>query len=141
MVKQGRITEAMATFTKAAQLMPCAQRHTIWQAFYGNRDTAVTLVAYREALRRRPQWPQAANNLASADYASHPIAHDITEAVALAEQACAGTDFRHPLALRTLACLSCCRAESGGSPCSPTSLGHINLSMTLAGSLHSSTAA
>ena len=44
MVKQGRITEAMATFTKAAQLMPCfPKRHTIWQAFYGNRDTAVTL--------------------------------------------------------------------------------------------------
>ena len=106
MVKQGRITEAMATFTKAAQLMPLLPEAPynlagiLWQQGY--RSDA--MVAYREALRRRPQWPQAANNLAWLLITqATPAAHDITEAVALAEQACAGTDFRHPLALRTLA--------------------------------------
>ena len=106
MVKQGRMTEAMATFTKAAQLMPLLPEAPynlagiLWQQGY--RSDA--MVAYREALRRRPQWPQAANNLAWLLITqAAPAAHDITEAVALAEQACAGTDFRHPLTLRTLA--------------------------------------
>jgi Flp pilus assembly protein TadD len=106
MVKQGRITEAMAMFTKAAQLTPSLPEAPynlggiLWQQ--GHRNDA--MVAYREALRRRPQWPQAANNLAWLLMTqATPAAHDIAEAVVLAEQACEGTGFRNPITLRTLA--------------------------------------
>jgi Tfp pilus assembly protein PilF len=106
MVKQGRITEAMATFTKAAQLTPLLPEAPynlagiLWQQ--GHRSDAI--MAYREALRRRPQWPQVANNLAWLLITqATPTAHDIAEAVVLAEQACEGTEFRNPIALRTLA--------------------------------------
>jgi Flp pilus assembly protein TadD len=106
MVKQGRITEAMVAFTKAAQFIPLLPEAPynlggiLWQQGY--RSDAI--VAYREALRRRPQWPQAANNLAWLLVTqATPAAHDIAEAVALAEQACDGTGFRNPLTLRTLA--------------------------------------
>lgn len=106
MVKQGRIAEALAMFTKAAQLTPSLPEAPynlggiLWQQ--GHRNDA--MVAYREALRRRPQWPQAANNLAWLLITqATPAAHDIAEAVVLAEQACERTGFHNPITLRTLA--------------------------------------
>ena len=65
---------------------------------------AEAIVAYREALRRRPHWPQAATHLAWV-LATQPTpsAQDVTEAVVLATQACQASGFRHALPLRTLA--------------------------------------
>ena len=62
------------------------------------------IAAYREALRRRPHWPQAATHLAWV-LATQPTpsAQDMTDAIALATQACQASGFRHALPLRTLA--------------------------------------
>jgi tetratricopeptide (TPR) repeat protein len=65
---------------------------------------AEAIAAYREALRRRPHWPQAATHLSWLLVTQEaPRTQDIAEARALAEAACQASAFRHPLPLRALA--------------------------------------
>ncbi len=67
-------------------------------------DTAAGIAQYREALRLKPDWPEALNNLAWL-LATHPNAafRDSAEAVRLAERACALTGRKRVLYLGTLA--------------------------------------
>ncbi len=69
---------------------------------------------YRKALQLRPGWPEASNNLAWI-LATHPdpAVRDGSEAVRLAEGACAATMYRDPLYLETLAAAY---AEAGSFP-------------------------
>jgi len=67
-------------------------------------DGARAIAPYREALRLRPGWIEAANNLAWL-LATHenPILRNASEAGVLAEQAAAATQYRDPAVLDTLA--------------------------------------
>ena len=86
-------------------------RYDLAMALTGLGRQAEANQHYREALRLRPGWPPAANNLAWI-LATHPdpSVRDGTEAVKLALQTCQRVQFRDPTGLDTLAAAE---AEAG----------------------------
>ena len=106
MVRQGKLDEAIAWFSQAIQEKPSIPEapYNLGGALSLQGRFTEAIAAYREALRRRPYWPQAATHLAWV-LATQPTpsAQDMTDAVALATQACKASGFQHALPLRTLA--------------------------------------
>jgi 4-amino-4-deoxy-L-arabinose transferase-like glycosyltransferase len=73
-------------------------------ALLRNGEAAKSIAEFKAALRIRPDWTSAANNLAWI-YATHGDAElrNGAEAVLLGEQACRATGFKDPMLLDTLA--------------------------------------
>jgi Tfp pilus assembly protein PilF len=103
--QEGEVERAQAELDRSLALHPTADAwRTRGWIHEREGDSARAIAPYREALRLRPRWAEAANNLAWL-LATHenPILRNAAEASSLAEQAAAATQYRDPAVLDTLA--------------------------------------
>jgi Flp pilus assembly protein TadD len=114
--QNGRPAEALSEYASALQLDPnLPEAHEGMALALGSLGrTSEAITHYRAALRGKPDSPASLNNLAWL-LATHPDPNvrQGTQAVALAERACALTQYRKPTLIGTLAAAY---AEAGRFP-------------------------
>jgi tetratricopeptide (TPR) repeat protein len=106
LAEMGRTDEAIAHYTDALRVNPnYATGHlNLGLALAGKGNVAAAIAHYREALRLKPISLEVLNNLAwTLATAANPALRDPQEAVRLAEEACALTNYSNPTVLDTLA--------------------------------------
>jgi tetratricopeptide (TPR) repeat protein len=104
LARLGRLEEASASYASAAQLAPNDAEVRFQLGLLSAHRPAEAVAHYRAALLRRPDWPEALNNLAwLLATAPQPELRDGSEAVRLAERACALSHRRRAVFVGTLA--------------------------------------
>jgi tetratricopeptide (TPR) repeat protein len=101
----GRSDEAINTLSEVVRLRPDAESHCNLAIALANKgDITSAIEHYRDAIRIKPDWPVAYNNLAwlRATF-PEPNIRNGAEAVQLSEKACQLTKFREPVLVGTLA--------------------------------------
>lgn len=104
-VQQGQLIDARLQFVRVLKLDPSNALARLYLGIVADNEGKVSeaIVHYREALRLRPGWPDAANNLASTLVVLPPSKlQDPGEPVRLAEAACQATEYMSIRHLDTL---------------------------------------
>jgi tetratricopeptide (TPR) repeat protein len=103
--QQSKYAEARAYFARAMQLVPDLKnaRDNPAQALVIDAQIYQTLEQFRRAIRLSPDWPALMNDFAFLMAARPELkCRDANEAIRLARQACAATDYKNPGQLDTL---------------------------------------
>ena len=105
LVQQGQLFDARLRFVRVLKRDPQNEIAHLYLGIIADNEgkLAEAIVHYREALRLRPGWADAANNLAST-LVTLPVntLHDASEPVRLAEAACEATEYMSIRHLDTL---------------------------------------